>query len=114
MLPTANIVLLAALAAPPPAIEYNRHVRPILSNNCFKCHGPDAHERKAGLRLDSRDDALKPAKSGKPAITPGKPDESVLVQRVLSRDPSFQMPPPESQKKLTDAEKETLRRWVSG
>src|SRR6516165_3820723 len=65
-------------------LDYSRQIRPILSNNCFKCHGPDEKERKGGLRLDNRDDALKPAESGAAAIVPGKPGESRLVERITA------------------------------
>ena len=100
-------------AADPPAIDFNRHIRPILSNNCYKCHGPDAGERKSGLRLDVRDAATAAAESGSPAIVPGQPDQSGLVERIASDDPDFQMPPPDSQKKLTDHEKDLLRQWIA-
>jgi len=74
-----------AMAADRPATEinYDRQIRPILSNTCYKCHGPDADERESGLRLDIRDDALKPADSGKRAIVPGKPEASRLVERIF-------------------------------
>jgi hypothetical protein len=89
-------------------LEFNRDVRPILSDNCFFCHGPDAEQRQAGLRLDLREDALAAA-----AFLPGVPDESLLVQRILSDDPDELMPPPDSHKKLTSDQKETLRRWIA-
>ncbi len=103
-----------ALAGDSPAAEinYDRQIRPILSNNCFKCHGPDAEERESGLRLDLRDEALEPADSGKRAIVPGKPETSRLIERIFSTDRGEVMPPPESNKKLTDAEKELLRQWI--
>ncbi|HKB37439.1 MAG TPA: DUF1549 domain-containing protein, partial [Gemmataceae bacterium] len=101
-----------ASAARGPTVEYNRDIRPILSNNCFKCHGPDAKQRQAGLRLDSREEALKRAESGRPAIVPGKVGASNLVRRILSPRDSYVMPPPSSNKKLTDAEKELLQRWI--
>src|SRR5206468_11324929 len=93
-------------------VNYNRDIRPILSNNCFKCHGPDAKERQAGLRLDVREEALKPAESGRRAIVPGKLSSSTLVRRILSPRDQYRMPPPSSNKKLTAAEKELLQRWI--
>ena len=68
-----------------PPIDYNRQVRPILSNQCFKCHGPDATHRQGGLRLDIPDAPLKPSDSGATAVVPGKPDQSELVRRSLVR-----------------------------
>ena len=96
-----------------PQINYDRQIRPILSNNCSRCHGPDAEERQSGLRLDLRDEALKPAESGKRAIVPGKPEASRLVERIFSGDPGEIMPPPDSNKKLSDAQKELLRDWIA-
>src|SRR5947207_7920255 len=89
-------------------IEYNRDVRPILAENCFACHGPDSAARKASLRLDRRDDALKAG-----AFVPGKPKESELVERISSDDKTKLMPPPKSHKKLTQAQKETLAKWIT-
>jgi hypothetical protein len=88
--------------------QYNRDVRPILAENCFACHGPDSAARKAGLRLDRRDDAVKAE-----AIVPGKPEKSGVVERVFSDDPGRLMPPRKTHKKLTAAQKETLRRWIA-
>ncbi|MCI0740704.1 MAG: DUF1553 domain-containing protein [Gemmataceae bacterium] len=89
-------------------IEYNRDIRPILTSNCFACHGPDSAARKAELRLDNREDAL-----AAEVIVPGKPEKSPLVQRIFSDKPAKVMPPPKSHKKLKDAEKELLRRWIA-
>src|SRR5262249_50711438 len=83
---------------------YNRDIRPILAENCFACHGPDKAARKGDLRLDIRDEALK---SG--AFVPGKPGESPLVERIYSDVPAQLMPPAKSHKKLTVAQKETLK-----
>ena len=88
--------------------EYNRDIRPILAENCFACHGADSAARKADLRLDQRDAAIEFA-----AITPGKPDESELIARVIADDPEVVMPPPETKKTLTAEQKETLKRWVA-
>ena len=93
-------------------VDFDRDIHPILSDKCFKCHGPDAHERQADLRLDLRDAALRPAESGQPAIVPGNASASALVARVLSTDPEQQMPPPDSNKKLSDAQKQLLKAWV--
>lgn len=103
----------AATAATAPAeIRFNRDVRPILSDQCFACHGFDAKKRKAGLRLDVADGAFTPDKEGKVAVRPGKPLESELWRRILSKDPDEMMPPPDSHKSLTQDQRETLRRWI--
>ena len=88
-------------------VDFNRQIRPLLSDKCFSCHGPDAHSRKADLRLDVEAQAHA---SG--AIVPGKPGESSLVDRIHSTDSSRQMPPPKSGKVLTPAEKELLGQWI--
>src|SRR5438270_7569593 len=82
----------------PLRIEFNRDVRPILSDNCFHCHGPDKNARKADLRLDIRDEALKASASGATPIVSGKPADSELARRINSTDADEVMPPPESQK----------------
>ncbi|MFM8469154.1 MAG: DUF1549 domain-containing protein, partial [Limisphaerales bacterium] len=105
--------LLVPHADAAPKLDFNRDVRPILSDNCFACHGPDTQKIKGGLRLDLKDAAFKPGKSGALALVPGKPDKSELVKRVATKDPHDLMPPPDSGKQLTTAQKETLRRWVS-
>src|SRR5207249_5493830 len=89
-------ILTATLSAGEPRLEYNRDIRPILSNNCFKCHGPDTKERKAELRLDIREEALKPTETGRLAIVPGKPEGSALITRIFSSRPKSVMPPPDS------------------
>ena len=94
-------------------VDFNRDVRPLLSDNCFACHGPDTGKVKGGLRLDRRDDALHAGKSGKVAIVPGKPDASELVRRIDTRDGDDAMPPAESHKSLSDAQKSLLRRWIA-
>ncbi|MCE9546694.1 MAG: hypothetical protein K8T25_14535, partial [Planctomycetia bacterium] len=80
----------AASAAEPP-VDFGRDIRPILSDNCFRCHGPDAKERKADLRLDVRDAAFA-ARDGNPAIVAGQPGKSALVARITSTDADEQMP----------------------
>ncbi|MBM3871212.1 MAG: DUF1549 domain-containing protein, partial [Verrucomicrobia bacterium] len=108
-----SAALVAATCAAAPAPDFQREVRPILSRQCFACHGPDEHSRKGGLRLDLRDAAVAPAKSGKRAIVPGKPDASELIRRITSTDHNKVMPPPEVKKQLTPAEVDLLRRWVA-
>ena len=93
--------------------DFNRDVRPILSNSCFKCHGPDSATREAGLRLDVREVAVGALESGRTAIVPGEPAASELVRRITSGDPDERMPPPESGKELTPAQIETLRTWIA-
>ena len=95
-------------ASPAPAekVDYNFEVRPILSDNCFRCHGPDAKSRQAGLRLDQAESAYAQA------IVPGKPDESQLIARVSSPDPSFRMPPASLHKQLSSGEISILRNWI--
>src|SRR6267378_361926 len=100
-----SLFALPCLAAEP---DFNRDVRPILAAKCFKCHGPDDKARKADLRLDVREVAVK---SG--AIAPGKPDASKLVTRIHSSDAEEVMPPPAVKKPLTVAEKKTLTAWIA-
>ena len=112
MIVIALIVFLTqGLRAAPPRLDFSREVRPILSENCFACHGQD--KQKGKLRLDLRDFATKPAKSGEIAIVPGKPEESELVRRITTQDADEHMPPEESHKKLTAAQIEILRRWIA-
>lgn len=103
----------ATARAAPSAVNYDRDIRPILANNCYKCHGPDEKDREAGLRLDLRDVATKPLESGDTAIVAGKPDESELVARINSTDDDQRMPPPKSNKRLTDAQRDLLKRWIA-
>jgi hypothetical protein len=89
-------------------IDFDREVRPILSDNCFACHGPDENQRKAKLRFDTKEGAF--AKPG--VITPGDASKSKLYQRVSSKDQDMVMPPPASEHKLTEKQIETIRRWI--
>jgi hypothetical protein len=104
--------LLPAGARAAQADDFNDRVRPILARHCFKCHGPDDKARKARLRLDVREGALRPGKSGRRPIVPGKPDESELVRRIFA-DEDEVMPPPGAKNPLAEADKQTLRRWVA-
>jgi hypothetical protein len=109
-----------ALAPPAPAppaagekIRFNRDVRPILSDTCFKCHGFDPAARKVDLRLDTRDGALHDLGGGSGAIVPGKPDESEAYRRMTADDPDDHMPPAASGLTLTRQQIEILRRWIA-
>ena len=95
----------------PEKLSFNSHVRPILSDKCFACHGFDSKKRQADLRLDTLEGATSLIE-GQAAIVPGKLDKSQLWQRVNSTDQADIMPPPSSHKELTDDEKEILRRWI--
>ena len=97
----------------PSSVEFSRDILPLLSENCFQCHGPDEATREAGLRLDQRDGILAEADSGAAAVIPGSAVKSELVRRIISDDPDLKMPPPESGKKLTAADIERLKQWVN-
>lgn len=99
----------------PQTISYNFDVRPILSDKCFTCHGPDGNKRAASLRLDIGDSAFLPLKEtkGRFAIVPGKPGESEIINRISSEDPTYQMPTPESHLgTLSNYEIEVLTKWI--
>ena len=93
-------------------IEFNRDIRPILSDNCFQCHGPDERARQVGLRLDKSEPAQAALPSGKTAIVPTKVGDSELVRRIMAADPADQMPPADSGKKLTVRQRDLLCRWI--
>jgi hypothetical protein len=105
--PAAPVAAQAA-AAKKSGLHYNHDIRPILSDNCFFCHGPDKNKRKAKLRLDVREVAVETK-----AIIPGKPDESPLVKRIYTTDTDDLMPPPETHKTLSPDQKEMLKRWIA-
>jgi hypothetical protein len=98
----------------PDQISYNFDIRPILSDNCFACHGPDANKREAGLRLDIAAEAYKALQENPTAhaLVPGKPDVSAVYQRISSQDTTLQMPPAGSNLKLTGREIELIRKWI--
>lgn len=102
-----------AFAAAPAKLSYNDHIQPILAENCFHCHGPDSGARKGKLRLDRAEFATAVRGEHEPAIAPGKPDTSPLIERILSKDPEEVMPPAESHKTLKPAEIALLKRWIA-
>jgi hypothetical protein len=93
------------------AVSFNRDIRPIFSDTCFRCHGPDRNARMAGLRLDIREQALQPTATGVTPIVPGDPDGSAILQRIFATDARI-MPPAFAHKTLTDRQKQTIRQWV--
>ncbi|RMG34494.1 MAG: DUF1549 domain-containing protein, partial [Planctomycetota bacterium] len=93
-------------------LSFSRDIRPILSDNCFQCHGPDADTREADLRLDLREAAIAPRDDGA-AIVPGKPEASLVLQRIRTDDETLRMPPPETGKKLTPQQIAILERWIA-
>jgi mono/diheme cytochrome c family protein len=113
LLASASLASRSLAAEKAPAIDFGRDIRPIFSENCYACHGPDKDKRKAGLRLDLKEDAFKKLDSGDFAIVPGKPDQSRLL-KVISLPPGDDdhMPPAKTGKKLTPAQVELLRRWI--
>ena len=113
-LSAAWLVLTVAVggAEPEKRVDFNFQVRPILSDKCFNCHGPDSRQRKAGLRLDTREGAFGINKSGGHAIVPGNLEDSDLVARVTAEDESQRMPPRSLGRSLSTAEIDVLKRWI--
>jgi hypothetical protein len=102
----------SALTAAAEPLSFNRDIRPILSDKCFACHGFDAKRREADLRLDTPEGAFKANEDGQSAIVPGRVEESLVWQHITATDPDDVMPPPKSNKKLSDVEKATLKTWI--
>ncbi len=115
-IPASMVALILAAnetRAGEPALDFNRDVRPILSDRCFACHGPDHEDRQAGLRLDQRDTAITQLDSGATAVVPGAPAMSELIARITSPDPDVVMPPPRINKPITPEEAAILTRWIA-
>jgi hypothetical protein len=111
-------ILLLAVAGPnlvkgkqPATISFNRDVRPILSDHCFQCHGPDSGQRVSSLRLDT-EEGLHGDPEDAPVLVPGNPGESQLWQRITSEDPDYRMPPEDDGRPLSNSQREILRRWI--
>ena len=114
---TAFVILVVLALAPRPAragdpVEFNQDVRPILSDRCFACHGPDSGSREADLRLDRQEEALDD-RGGYQVVAPGKPQDSELILRITSEDDDMRMPPAEFGKPLSEQEREILTRWIA-
>ena len=113
---SAAVALAASPTSPAarPRLSFNRDIRPILSENCFACHGPDNANRQAGLRLDVRDRAIEELESGTRAIVPEDLEAGELVARIVSDDPDLVMPPPEAKiGRLSSEQVATLKRWIA-
>jgi hypothetical protein len=106
------IAAVGIVAAQSGAPTFNRDIRPIMSDTCFRCHGPDRIARKADMRLDIREEATKPTRSGRIPIVPGDPNKSEIIARIFSQGATV-MPPKYAHKELTQAQKDTIRRWVA-
>ena len=102
----------SSLLAAPEAPDFNRDIRPILSENCFHCHGPDAKAREADLRLDPFNGATTGGEFADPVV-PGKPGESEVIVRINTDDPDEIMPPPDAKRILTTKQKTLLRDWIA-
>jgi hypothetical protein len=102
----------SAMVNVPKKLDYNLHVKPILSDRCFACHGPDKAKQKGGLRLDLAVAYDKETESGRKAIVPGNLDKSDMFHRIISNDPEVMMPTPESHLSLTSEEKAILIKWI--
>jgi hypothetical protein len=100
-------------AGPTQHVNYSRDIRPILSNSCYKCHGPDERQRKAGLRLDTKEGAFAKLESGEAAIVPGSSAKSEILRRLLSHDSDVKMPPPDSGKAITVEQIELIKQWIN-
>lgn len=94
-------------------VSFNRDVRPIMADTCFRCHGPDKSSRMANMRLDLREEATKPNRAGRTPIVPGDPAKSQIIDRIFHSNPARLMPPPQAHKELSEKQKETLKRWVA-
>jgi hypothetical protein len=111
VLPVAAVWVFAAHAGP---IEFNRDIRPILSDRCYSCHGPDKASRKSPLRLDQEAGAKADLGKGRFAIVPHEPDRSELMRRITAASPAMRMPPAYAGKEpLSSAEIDTIRRWIA-
>lgn len=107
------MALLAPMSLGAGEIRFNRDIRPLISDNCLACHGPDPGSRKAGLRLDTRESLFGSTKSEGAVVVPGKPEESALWKRIVQKDPDELMPPPASHKELKPAQRDLIRDWIA-
>ena len=106
-----TIAPIASGQSPRAPISFSKEIRPILSENCFFCHGPDEKKREAGLRLDDETSSKK-SNDGVTAVVPGNPDKSALIERIESKDPDEVMPPPKQHKTISPAQVALLKEWI--
>jgi hypothetical protein len=106
-----SVMAVAALAAEPGAVDFDREIRPILSDNCFACHGPDQKQRMANLRLDIKG-GIFAERGGHPVIVPGNAAGSRLYQRISAKEKARRMPPPYSERSLTEQQVELIKKWI--
>ena len=106
------VLAVCAAALPAAPVSFNRDIRPIMSDTCFRCHGPDKSSRMANFRLDLRDEATKPLRDGKTPIVPGDPEHSEMIARIFATG-ARAMPPEFAHKTLTEAQKATVKQWVA-
>ena len=107
--PLITFALVSSALAEP--IDFSKQIRPILSENCFFCHGPDDKKREADLRLDD-EAAAKKSNDGVIAVVPGDPEKSALIQRIVSTDPDEVMPPPKQHKTISPTQVALLKEWI--
>ncbi len=107
-----ELVFVGVILAEEPSVDFSRDVAPILSANCFQCHGPDGDQREADLRFDQRQEAFAKLVDGGHAIVPMDPERSQLIARIKSDDPDLRMPPPDSNYRLTEQQIQTLEKWI--
>ncbi len=105
-----SVLTVSAVAQKP--VSFNRDIRPIMADTCFRCHGPDKGARMANLRLDIREEATKPNRAGRTPIAPGNPESSLIIERIFHQNSARLMPPPAVHKELSAKQKDTIRRWV--
>lgn len=113
ILTTLTAVFGSVASAADSEIDFNRDIRPILSDNCYACHGPDEAHRQGGFRLDRKDSAFGKAETDEVVIVPGKPGDSELIARITTDDEDLKMPPADSTKSLTPAQIELLKKWIA-
>lgn len=112
-IPLVSLMLISGASVAAGGVQFNKDIRPLLSENCFHCHGPDPGSRKAGLRLDTKEGFFASTDKRGPTVVAGKPEDSPMFQRLVSQDPDEHMPPAETHKELKSSEIELVRQWIA-